>query len=264
MALDADELSIWDIGFRWAGHDPDRYWLRLPLLVRDNFRVLMNAVLNGEIICQTLCLDKLPSGSKAEPKFYIRTHLDAVYDCIHGSRFDRKLLRWALLERRDFLTWCSCRGISAPEFWFPPGWKYGYEHPEELWPGLCVRHVEPDGDNTTVHLSYDWPDRAAPDGVEATVRQSDDVEPLSLRGNQAAKIACQQIARAIWQKEPTRRIADVIRDELIQEYGGAKHYVDDTVRGWISVVAPQGVRENRGRPRKKNSASEQPASDPQT
>ncbi len=89
MALDADDLSVWEIGFRWSGYDPDRHWFRIPLLVRDNFRVLMNAILSGEIICQTLCLDKLPRGSRADPKFYIRTYIDDVYDCIHGSFFNR-------------------------------------------------------------------------------------------------------------------------------------------------------------------------------
>jgi len=252
MALDTDELSVWDIGFRWAGHDPDRYWLRIPLLVRDNFRVLMNAILRGEIICNTLCLAKLPADSKADPLYYIRTHIDAVYQCIHGARFDRKLLRWASLNRHDFLTWCSCRGITPPEFWFPPGWKYEYEHPDELLPGLRVRHVEPESDGTIVHFSYNWPEPAMPDGEEAVPASSEEAKSNALRRNQMAKITCQQIAQVIWQKEPTRRIADVIQDELIQEFGGAKHYGNDTVRSWISVVAPQEVRERRGRPRKKN------------
>lgn len=254
MAIDIESLSLWDIGFRWAGCDPDRLWLRLPLLVRDNFRILMGAILNGEIICSTLCLDKLPSGSRSDPKYYIRTHIDDVYACIHGVAFKRSLLRWATLDRAGFLTWCSCRGITPPEFWFPPGWKYEYEHPEEIWPGLIVRHQEPENDSTLVSFAYDWP--AEPESIEEPVIREalEDTNSPSLRKNQAAKVACQQIAMVLWQKDSSRRIADVIRDDLIQEYGGAKYFNEDTVREWIKVVAPTDVRARKGRPPKRNGA----------
>lgn len=260
MALDAEDLAVWDISFRWAGHDPSQLWFRIPLSVRDNFQVLMNAILSGEIICQTLCLDKLPHGSRADPKFYIRTHIDDVYDCIHGLNFKRSLLKWAILERRDFFDWCSCRGIQLPEFWFPPGWKYKYEHPEDFWPGLAVRHKEPGDENTIVSFGYDWPVKS-PDntdiGVSATTEATSDVY---LRKNQAVRLVCRQIASVIWQRDPTRRIAEVIRDDLIQEFGGAKYFVEDTVREWIKDLAPPEVRTRRGRPRKENGAqSEKPA-----
>jgi hypothetical protein len=252
MALDTEELSVWDIAFRWVGHDPAQYRLRLPLLVRDNFRVLMNAILSGEIICPTLCLDKLPSGSKADPRYYVRTHIDDVYACIHGTKFNRKLLKWATLERSNFLEWCSCRGIIPPEFWFPPGWKHEYESPDGIRPGLVVRHKEPSDDNTIASFSYDWPERESEIDGEAIDEAPEEASISALRRNQAAKIACQQIATAIWQKDPARRIAEVIRDDLIQEYGGAKYFNDDTIREWIKVVAPKEVRARRGRPRKEN------------
>lgn len=250
MALDADELSVWEIGFRWAGHDPAGFWLRIPVGVRDNFRVLMKAILSGEIICQTLCLDKRPPDSKADPRFYIRTYIDDVYASIHDARHSRKLLRWAALERDGFLTWCSCRGISPPEFWFPPGWKMEYEHPEELWPGFAVRHSEPENDSTLVSFSYDWPQEATTLEEPQDVAEDDRREPV--RHNQAAKVACRQVASVLWQKDSNLRIAEVIRNELIQEYCGAKHYNEDTIREWINDLAPAHVRARRGRPSKKN------------
>ena len=250
MALDSEELSVWDIGFRWSGHDPDRYWFRIPLLVRDNFRVLMNAILGGEIICTTLCLDKRPRDSKADSKFYIDGYIDDVYACIHGSHFNRKMLKWATLERDSFLEWCGCRGITPPEFWFPPGWKMVFVHPMGIHPGFVVRHEEPDQEGT-YHFSYHWPD---PDSDEEAAEPT---ATSALRQSQIAHVACQQIASVIWKKDRNRHIADVIRDELIQEYGGAKHYEEETVRGWINVVAPPEVRERRGRPRKKKNTDEQ-------
>ena len=248
MALDSEELSVWEIGFRWSGFDPDRIWLQIPLLARDNFRVLMNAILSGEIICTTLCLDKRPPDSKADPRFYIRHYIDDVYACIHGTGFNRKLLKWASLERPSFLEWCQCRGITPPEFWFPPGWKMEFEHPLGIHPGMVVQHEEPSEEGGT-HFSYHWP---APGEGEA-VTELEKPEPSILRQSQVARVVCQQIARAMWQKDPQRRIADVIRDDLIQEYGGAKFYAEETVRTWINSAAPPEVRERRGRPRKNNS-----------
>lgn len=255
MALDCDELSVWQIGFRWAGEDPDRFWFRIPLVPRDNFRVLMNAILSGEVISPTLCLDKLPPNSKADPRFYIRTYLEDVYGCIHGRSFNRKLLKWATIDRRDFLAWCNCRGIAPPEFWFPPGWKLKYEHPDDLLPGLYVRHKEPEGAGSLVSFSYDWPNPPDELGeLENDAEGENELSDAKLRRNQAAKIACQQIASRMWKKDPSRRIAEVIRDELIQEYGGAKYFNDETVREWIKGVAPDAVRARRGRPRKEKGA----------
>lgn len=45
MPLLLNEFSVWEIGFRWAELDPDRYWIRKPLPVKDNFRLLMEATL---------------------------------------------------------------------------------------------------------------------------------------------------------------------------------------------------------------------------
>ena len=86
MPLIADELTVWDISFRWADYDPTKFWFRLPLAVKDNSRLLMTAILHGEIICETMTLAKLPSSSKADPRYYLRTYIDGDL-CTAGSEF---------------------------------------------------------------------------------------------------------------------------------------------------------------------------------
>ncbi len=288
MPLLVNDLSVWDISFRWAGFDPDRLWIRLPLPVKDNFRLLMGAILEGEILCGTLTLAKLPPGSKADPSFYIRTYIDEVYHCIQGLRYNRKLLRWASLERMEFLQWCELRGIPAPEFWFPPGWKLEFEMPEFGTPALWATHVEPESDGTLSHISYEshpafrrkessneadaeedvpsqpnvdaQPTQPIQENSEATAEVNSDIPPIqptkqaeteqSLRNNQRIKIVCQQIASVIWKEDKMRSYPSVIKDQLIQKYGGAAPYGDDTVREWLKHVAPLEVKNRRGRPRK--------------
>jgi hypothetical protein len=66
MSLVNAELSLWEIAFRWAGHDPDQFWFRLPLTVRDNFRTLMDAVLHGHLDSESLALDKYYGDDRKE------------------------------------------------------------------------------------------------------------------------------------------------------------------------------------------------------
>lgn len=216
MALLSSELSVWEISFRWAGYDPDRLWLRLPLQVRDSFRTLMDAILHGHLDCESLSLDKYYGDDREEASFYIRYWLDDVYACIWGKKFNRSLLKHASIDRQAFLEWCVGRGVPLPEFWFPPGWN----------------------------VEYKWTDQ------EAAEEDSD--LTTGLKPSQKARIASQQIASVIWKDEPTRTIASVCKDELILKYGGGAHFVEDTVRSWVKSEAPPEVSQKRGRPSTKN------------
>lgn len=170
MAILIETLSVWEIGFRWANLDPQHPRIWIPLLVRDHFRLMMDAILNGHLDCETLSLSKWreEDGEDMRP-FFIRHHLNKVEACIAGARHDRKLLKWAGIDRWAFQTWCERQGIPLPEFWFPPGWK----------------------------LSFEWP-RDEDDGT-GEVPVSEDASGRSERPDQRRRIACQQIAVVLWQ-----------------------------------------------------------------
>jgi hypothetical protein len=72
----------------------------------------------------------------------------------------------------------------------------------------------------------------------------------ALRINQRTKIACQVIAEQIWKEDPETTIADMVKHSVIQRYGGRKPYKDDTVRDWLTEVAPESIKNRRGRPKK--------------
>lgn len=245
MPLLVEELTVWDISFRWAGYDPDKFYIRFPLPVKDNFRLLMLAILEGEVICNTLCLDKRPSDSKADPDYYIRTHIDYVYACIHGQKFNRKLLKWATLNRNWFYEWCVRRGITPPEFWFPLGWKIDYDQPIGGYPGFAMRHEEPINTGVSVSFSFNWPE-VDKDDTHPCINDHLKISDRS-RPNQLTKIACQVIAQNIWKTDINISIADMVRRAEIQDLGGAKPYVYEVVRRWLSEVAPPEVSARVGR-----------------
>lgn len=144
MPLLAGSLSVWEIAHRWAGYDPDSFRFRHPLLVKDYFKLLLDAILDGQLFCETLTLAKRPTDSKADPKYYIRSHLDDINAGIWGGRYNRKLLKWASIQRDDFQEWCEALSIPLPEFWCPSGWKHHFEMPEGGTRAFWAYHVEPD------------------------------------------------------------------------------------------------------------------------
>lgn len=260
MSLITEDLSVWEIGLRWAGHDPQRLWIRIPLEAKDNFRTLMDAILKGDIACLTIDLEKRHY-ERWEKQFSVYHWIDDIYDCIYGRHFNRKMLRWAQIERFDFKLWCERMNAPLPEFWFPSGWNLEYELPEG--------HIPPGH----YYVRKDWTseDWAAWKQEQEAMNAQSSQQPESpsspspnkmddasekMRPNQEARIACQQIAKAIWKEQPDRTIASVVKDELIQKYGGGSFYEDATVREWVKVVAPPHVRNRRGAPRKNGGENE--------
>jgi hypothetical protein len=227
MALLNDQLSLWEIGFRWASCDPARWWWRIPLSVRDNFRVLMDAILNGYLRPENMFLEKRnPNDPNAfPPEFYIRSHLPSIEACIEGNKFDRQLLRFVVIEREVFRQWCERQSIPLPEFWFPAGWSLEYRYPGE-----------------------DEPVPEAPAGAElAQAAVELQQEESTVRPVQRARIACQQVALAIWKAEPNLTIKDMAERYEVQRLGGGAHYELEVVRRWLSQVDPRHPAKKRGR-----------------
>lgn len=249
MALISEELTVWDISFRWAGYDPDKFNFFYPLSVKDNFKLLMEVILEGELFCETLTLEKLPFDSKADPKYYIRTHIDDVYACIGGQKYNKDLLKWAIVFRGDFHEWCERRSIPLPEFWFPKGWKYDFEWPEFGTRASWARHEEP-SEPGGFSLSFDIPDDLKRNNQNLSSSSDDDTNPPNSKENQKAKLVSQQIAIHLWKEFPDRTIAEMMQDEIILKYSGAANY-QSGLRKWLSEVAPVNIKGKRGRPRKK-------------
>lgn len=229
MSLLNDDLSVWEIGFRWAEYDPLQARFRLPLAVRDNFRILMDAVLNLHLECITLNIEKYQGSDAEEAKFHIRYWLDDVQACIEGKKHSKAILKWARIERWEFKRWCENRNIPLPEFWFPPGWTLDYQWDES------VPHISDKADEAN----------------DADSRSSE-----QFRLNQKIVIACKQVAENLWKRHPEMTIAAMVEHDVIQELCGAAPYTPKTVRGWLSPVAPVEVKQRRGRPPKKNTSED--------
>ena len=222
MALVNDALTIWEIGFRWAGQDPDRAGLRIPLPVRDNFRLLIDAIWNAQLESVNLSMDKRSGDDDLPPEFFIRHHIDTIEDCVSGKRCPRRFLKFVLVERWAFQAWCERWNSPLPEFWFPPGW----------------------------HLDYQWPDGEEPEPDKGAEPVEEPTARIDKRHR--VQMACQQIALFIWAEEPKLTIKEVAWRKEIQELGGGAEYEPETVESWVSKVDPRAPSQKRGRKRKNN------------
>lgn len=247
MPLVVDQLLLWTIGFKWAGLDPDRPWLRIPTPVRDNFSTLLEAILQEHLDCLTLASEKYAGDDPAIAKYYIRYWIDDVYAGVHGQRYNRKLLKHVVIERGAFQDWCERRSIPLPEFWFPPGWTE-YRWPEQDFDPIPSESVagapEP---GPKVILSTESSELTSPSPTEVEHSSSSELRPVQL-----AKIVCKQIATVIWKEDPAKTIADMSKDERILKFGGGQYYSEEVVKRWVKEVAPAEVSARKGRPRKKN------------
>lgn len=219
-------LSVWEIGHRWAGYDPDKTdSADLPLPVKDALRQLMQAIRHDRLpICNEV-------GIQGKTYIYSRSTgqsrtmeevMGALEDSYFKRRYEREWLDSVYLDQSDFATWASDEGIPLPDFWFPADWAEKQFSPE-------INAVGPLGDVD---------DEEQPESAPA------------LKANQADKLVCQGIARALWDIDPIMTIADMTKHKAIQQYGNGRHYKGkDTLRNWLSEVAPASVKGKRGRPR---------------
>lgn len=230
MALLSEVLSIWEISFRWAGYDPDRVWLQIPLPVRDNFRLLAEDIYHGRLVSLNLEQEKYVGDDPEEAKFHIHHWIREIEDCSWGKRFDRKFLKWAAIERQAMQEWCERHNVPLPEFWFPPGWGIEYE-----WHEADVQATTVDAS-----VSAEPPLPHPPKNIEYY----------------RCKYACQKIGLALWKSFPNSTIKDIANMREVQTLGGGEDYDFDKICEWLGEVDPRDSSKKRGRKRKNNSDSE--------
>lgn len=102
MALLNYQLSVWEIAFRWSGHDPHKFYFRLPMAVRDNFRLLIDQIYAGHLQCDNLSMQKYHGNHREDAKYYIRYWLSAIEDCLEGGKPYSEFLKFARINRSEF------------------------------------------------------------------------------------------------------------------------------------------------------------------
>lgn len=206
-------LSVWEVGHRWEGVDPDTPCAGdVRLKVRDRLRQLLHALrsmlnaydVHGEIIPMEMLWFGLPKTKTAK-------QLDKA---VHDPFGHKELLLAVFVSQTEVLKWSARVDQDLPEFWSQAG-----------------------------DFEWHWELRGGPPAPQVT--------PAKLRPDQEDKARCQEIARRLWKEHSDMTIAEMTRRREILVDGNGKAYKGkNTLRNWLKEVAPAPVRKRRGRPRK--------------
>jgi hypothetical protein len=228
MALLINQLTVWELGFRWAGFDPDKIYLRIPLPVRDNFRLIIDQIYDSYLHCETLSTAKYLGTYKEEARYHLRYWINSIESCVEGESYDRELLKFARIDRNEFQLWCTRHKVPLPEFWFPVGWG----------------------------VDYEWPDDTSEDQKSPLVGETVQESRIRLDDRHRIEMACKQIALTLWEKDPQKNIKDIANSNEVQRLGGGENYELETVLEWLGKVDPRDPSKKRGPKRKNNTGSE--------
>ncbi len=229
MPLLNDRLTIWEIGIRWAGRNPELPSLRIPMEIKDSLRMIVRAIADGDLYCGTLTTQVDPNW----PKSSIRHNAQVIEACIEGERYDRTFLRQHSILRWEFAQWCDKAGIPFPEFWFPPGWTTD----EPGYPASLRKSAEPKpltSADTTVPAAAPLPEKTP-------------------RTNDAIWLAVETAAKAIWAESGPIPSAEVARRIRGMKVFGAARFTVEVIRKHIAKLAPLEIRGKPGRPPKRKS-----------
>lgn len=207
-------LSVWELACRINNFDPDKIKPpSIPNSVKDASRSLTRAFHYDD------CISVLSSqgienhtirNSKTGTSYNPELVHKKISECYEDAIYDIDFLDSIYIENHDFVKLCHANKIPLPGFWFPYGWEEEDASKEE---------------------------------------KSNSAEKL--RPSQLDKLLCQAIGRTLWDIYPNMTIAEMCKHEAIQKYGNGRLYQGaHTLRGWLSNVAPDNVRNKRGRPTK--------------
>lgn len=229
MPLTDDNLSIWEISFRWAGLNPDalKYRFYIPTAAKDNVRLLTQAIITNVLWCKSLKPDPL-LGPDSDIE---RDKANKFYDCFVGNKYDHDFLKSHTIYRSDFAHWCNRLGIPFPEFWFPAGWVVHELNGKDWLAETDTRKSE----NTV------------------SVINSEPIQKLSgkrVDTDEEVWKPARVAAQTIWSQNKSLTIMDVVKQIKVTPVLTASSFSESAIRKHIADLSPTPGKPGR-KPSKK-------------
>lgn len=218
MPLLDDNLSIWNISFRWSGLNPYSmiYRFYIPNVAKDNIRLLLHAIMSNSLYCKMLQPKVLNKHATPSDQDYLTKVSNARSD----YKYDRYLLKSTTIYRSDFAHWCNRSGIPFPDFWFPKDWII-HELNEEDW----LIHENPElKDVFQLNLKEDIA-ITHPSG-KRSITNEDVWKPVTIA------------AKTIWADKKTLPIAEVVRMIKGMDHLKASAFTESAIRKRIASLSP--------------------------
>lgn len=223
-------LSIWEIAHRWRDANPDKTDpADLPLNVQDTIRYICRGALDGQLaLLHLVVMSPVGENDGSHFRSEIRPyHVDEIPHELENAlyrKYDKEALNSYFVESENLFDYClyqqvQCSSNGNTYVDFPSCWSHLNGYPS-------FPESEP----------YD--------------SEPPQLQPQSLRPSQVDKQICQAIAKTLWEIYPTMTIAAMTEHRAILIHGNGKLYQGkNTLRDWLSEVAPEDVKKPGRRPK---------------
>ncbi|MGA7180899.1 MAG: hypothetical protein WBX11_15125 [Thiobacillaceae bacterium] len=219
-------MSIWELAHRWVDADPmTPIGSPVPLTAQPILRALSHAVATGKLLASKpfyVDLSGVENETGGTEAIFDRFHSipksDGDVDALLSCAPNRAILDGWFVDLSDAFYWAATQKppLDVPGFLIPEWAK--------------AKHKG--GEAAETEKAAEFPNSRRPM-----------VEMLD-------KAMCQGAAIALWNIYPEMPIAQVCKHPAYLK-AGAKNYVETTRRNWAHEVAPESVKNRRGRPSKK-------------
>lgn len=113
-----DYLSIWEIGHRWAGFDPDATDPNdLPEQVRYLIHKLIEGYLSDDLKLRRASGYRIPRENQLFFIWNLNFWLNQLWRCLTKNVFDKNRLSGCFVRRSELLKMCVKEDVDPPAFW---------------------------------------------------------------------------------------------------------------------------------------------------
>lgn len=218
-------LSVWEVAHRWCNIDPNKTDPEnISIEIQDKIRFLCRAVLNGKLYL----VEEIFVSSRNDSR-YVRNegfiyHIEeipsAYEDSVAERKYNKKILDSYLVSQVELFNFTSHENHPFPDFWWD--------------------------DSIIIALGGHISEPSA---------SSKEQKIFTARTSVIDKSICQAVAKTLWSIDPNINITKMTQHPSVLNYGGGKNYLGkNTLRDWLRDVAPEHIKNKRGRPATKKAS----------
>ena len=218
-------LSVWEIAHRWCNQDPNKTDPEnLSIEIQDKIRFLCRAVLNDDIyLLEEIFVSSNDNYGNVRNEGFMHEIkiIPSAYECsVSERKYNKKALDGYLISQVVLFNFTSHDNHPFPDFW---------------WDDSII--IALGG-----HIS-----ESSPSTKEQKV--------FTARTSVIDKSICQAVAKTLWDIDPNINITKMTQHPSVLNYGGGKNYLGkNTLRDWLREVAPEHIKNKRGRPASKKAS----------
>jgi hypothetical protein len=214
MYMESDDFqTVWSLAHNWTGDDPHSTDPNnLPEKVKIHIQRLLAAILSNRLPAVGNRFVVFLDDSTFSSLIASR-HIYHMYRCIHRDIFKKSYLTTIRVRRAPLLNWCKEEYIDPPPIW-------------RVEDKLSVTKIE------NVDLK---------DEPEGWYNQ--------LTDRRKEIVACLEIAKKVWSKNPNQTYEEVFNSEAMRDLGNPKYFSLNSFKKWSRGFATEYAKTG-GRPNK--------------